>query len=223
MVSTFASAYRNLPAPYQACLELAWSSLISRGLPVGSVITVDGSIVGQGRNRVYDPPGGADALQSNPLAHAELNAIASTSDLDCGQAVLWTTHIPCSMCAAAIQFIGIGQVRALASDPSAADPGATLYVADDVDPTWMVAANTMFLHNVAAVGGPSHPMLAGLTEHEPEIVGLATSLAASGEVFMAGRTQASAADALASLWQRLTSARRARDERIRTTRDIDTP
>jgi tRNA(Arg) A34 adenosine deaminase TadA len=59
------------------CLELAHQSFLAGGLPVGSVIVAgSGEQVSEGRNRVYDPAGGADLLQRTPIAHAEMNALA---------------------------------------------------------------------------------------------------------------------------------------------------
>jgi hypothetical protein len=46
------------------CLELAHQSFLAGGPPVGSVIvTGGGRQVSEGRNRAYDPAGGADRLQ----------------------------------------------------------------------------------------------------------------------------------------------------------------
>jgi len=60
-----------------------------------------------------------DPLQHTRLAHAELNALALfPTEADHSVLTLWTTQHPCSMCAAAILFTGIGGVRFIADDLS---------------------------------------------------------------------------------------------------------
>jgi hypothetical protein len=67
----FDRPWSELHPAFQRCLELAYRSLAADGLAVGSVIT-DGTseIIAMGRNRAYDAPGGDEALQGTPLAHA---------------------------------------------------------------------------------------------------------------------------------------------------------
>ena len=69
--------WRQADAALVRCLELAHQSFLAGGLPVGSVIVAPGGgQVSEGRNRAYDPAGGADRLQRTPIAHAEMNALA---------------------------------------------------------------------------------------------------------------------------------------------------
>ncbi|WP_406200200.1 deaminase [Kitasatospora sp. NBC_01560] len=100
---TFESAWVALAPAARRCLELAHRSWCDGGLPVGAVLTdAGGAIVAEGRNRAYDPPGGADLLQGTPLAHAELNALAAArTGWDLAVHTLWSSHEPCGMCAAA--------------------------------------------------------------------------------------------------------------------------
>src|SRR6185437_6014252 len=107
------------------CLELAHQSFLAGGLPVGSVIVArDGQRVSEGRNRAYDPAGGPDRLQRTPIAHAELNALAGVeTGAELAVMTLWSSHQPCSMCAAACEFTGVGEVRFIAPDPADADAG----------------------------------------------------------------------------------------------------
>lgn len=74
------TSWEQLDHRFRISLEQAWLSLGRRGLPVGAVIALDRDVVATGRNRVYDPPGGPDPLQRTPLAHAEMNALASVPD-----------------------------------------------------------------------------------------------------------------------------------------------
>ncbi|GAA2891152.1 hypothetical protein GCM10010517_55410 [Streptosporangium fragile] len=101
-------------------------SSAARGLAVGSVLTdARGQIVAEGRDRVYDAPGGADALQGTPLAHAEMNVLAAVpTELDIGDHVLWSTQRPCPMCTVALSCTGVGRVRFMAEDPAFDGVGA---------------------------------------------------------------------------------------------------
>lgn len=40
------------------------------------VLGPGGDVLAEGRNRAYDPPGGDDPLQGNPIADAEMNGLA---------------------------------------------------------------------------------------------------------------------------------------------------
>jgi len=101
-----------------------WMGLAAGGLPCGSSILNDQErIVAVGRNHVYDLPEKAHTSTSSPLqytrvAHAEINALALVpSNIEPQLLTLWTTQHPCTMCAAALRFIGIGKVWYIADDP----------------------------------------------------------------------------------------------------------
>jgi hypothetical protein len=52
--------WRQADAALVRCLELAHQSFLAGGLPVGSVIVAGGGEkVSEGRDRAYDPAGGA--------------------------------------------------------------------------------------------------------------------------------------------------------------------
>jgi cytosine deaminase len=75
------------------------------GIPIGSVLVKDGRIVGRGHNRRVQ--------QGDPIAHAEIDCLRNAGRVgsyrDC---VLYSTLMPCYLCAgAAVQF-GIGRVVA---------------------------------------------------------------------------------------------------------------
>jgi tRNA(Arg) A34 adenosine deaminase TadA len=153
-------------------LELAHQALRAGGLPVGAVI-LDASahVIAEGRNHAYDPPGGDDPLQGTPLAHAEMNALARIATYaDLSASTLWSTHRPCSMCAAACAFIGVGEVHFLAPDPSDAETADP----EDVDDRWAVLANLLFLEGISRYSGPSAPMIGRAQVREPETVALLT-------------------------------------------------
>ena len=188
------------------CLELAHQSFLAGGLPVGSVIVArDGERVSEGRNRAYDPAGGADRLQRTPIAHAEMNALASVATgADLGSMTLWSSHRPCLMCAAACEFTGVGAVSFIAPDPSDPGPGAD---PDGVETEWVIVANWLFLSGVAAYSGPSSPMIARAAQREPEITDL---LRAPGD---AALRQPALRDALVPAWPAVQAAARARQRR----------
>ncbi len=163
----FADAWARLDTAPRRALKLAHEALASGGLAVGSVlIDSEASIVAEGRNHAYDPPGGRQILQRTPIAHAEMNALAA---VETGRALaddtLWSTQEPCAMCAAAAAFVGVGHVRYLAPDPwaiAAEVSGATEGLDTrraDVQPIWLVAVNLLFLLSVAPRQGLRHPTI----------------------------------------------------------------
>ena len=86
--------WRETDGALLRCLELAHESFRARGLPVGSVIVAgDGERISEGRNRAYDPAGGTDRLQRTPIAHAEMNALATVATgTELGDVRLWSSH-----------------------------------------------------------------------------------------------------------------------------------
>ena len=75
------------------------------GVPVGSVLVVDGRVVGAGRNR---------SMQlGSVIRHAETDALENAGLLPVEayrRATLYTTLSPCCMCAGAILWYRIGRV-----------------------------------------------------------------------------------------------------------------
>ena len=182
-VRGLATAWVELGVPLQRCLELAHRTLRAGGLACGSVLTdAAGVVVAEGRNRAYDPPGGDGALQGNPLAHAELNALAEIpTSRDLGDCVLWSSQQPCSMCRAAAEFVGVGRVRYLGVDPAfvgtaRSQAGSPPDQAVAVAPEWPLVANVLFLHNVVVLRGTGHETVARNRELEPETTDLAVHL-----------------------------------------------
>jgi len=156
-------------------LELAHQALRAGGLPVGAVILdASANLSAEGRNHCcYDPPAGDDPFQGTPLAHAEMNALARiATSTDLSGCTLWSTHCPCTMCAAACAFTGVGEVRFLAPDPSdtdSADP-------QNVDDRWAVLGNVLFLEGITRYSGPGAPMISRARVREPETAALLSSI-----------------------------------------------
>ena len=101
-------------------LELAREAAAEGEVPVGCVITLDGRIVGRGRNR--------RELGKSALAHAELEAIAEACKTLGGwrlwQCTLYVTLEPCPMCAGAIINARIPRVVYGARDAKAGSCGS---------------------------------------------------------------------------------------------------
>jgi tRNA(adenine34) deaminase len=102
-----------LPAPMRRALDLAAEAAAAGEVPVGAVVTIDGVIVGEGRNAMR---AGLD-----PTAHAEIVAIRAAAlklqraRLDgCS---LWVSLEPCAMCAGAIALARIATLHFAAEDP----------------------------------------------------------------------------------------------------------
>jgi cytosine/creatinine deaminase len=86
----------------QATYEEALQAMDEGGVPIGSVLVLDGQIVGRGHNR---------QRQLNSLIrHAEMDCIdraIGLSNADFRRCVIYTSLSPCEMCAGAILFFGI--------------------------------------------------------------------------------------------------------------------
>ncbi len=99
------TAWSCLPVPWQRAFEGAWASWRAGSAAVGAVITnPEGTVVAVGQNRMMDQPGGPAPLTGIPMAHAEMNALASlppVTSYDNYQGYkLYTTYEPCFMCTA---------------------------------------------------------------------------------------------------------------------------
>src|SRR5262245_45249584 len=77
----------------QAAIEEAKQGLAEGGIPIGSVLVIDGQLVGRGHNRRVQ--------QDSAILHAEMDAIENAGRLtasDYRKAVLYSTLSPCDMC-----------------------------------------------------------------------------------------------------------------------------
>lgn len=92
--------------PYlQAAIEEARQGLEEGGIPIGSVLVRDGVIIGRGHNkRVQD---------SDPVTHAEIDCLRNAGRVGhYRDAVLYSTLMPCYLCAGAVVQFGIKKVFA---------------------------------------------------------------------------------------------------------------
>jgi len=75
------------------------------GIPIGSVLVKDGKIVGQGHNkRVQD---------GDPVTHAEIDCLRNAGRIgNYRDTILYSTLMPCYLCAGAVVQFGIKKVIA---------------------------------------------------------------------------------------------------------------
>lgn len=77
----------------RAAIEEAKEGLAEGGIPIGSVLVINGRIVGRGHNRRVQ--------RGSAILHAEMDCIENAGRLaarDYQQAVLYSTLSPCDMC-----------------------------------------------------------------------------------------------------------------------------
>ncbi|MHA2379418.1 MAG: nucleoside deaminase [Candidatus Thorarchaeota archaeon] len=80
----------------------AQKGLEEGGIPVGSVLVVDGEIVGRGHNRRMQ--------KGSPVLHAEMDALENAGRLSASRykrSTLYSTLSPCDMCSGAVLLYGI--------------------------------------------------------------------------------------------------------------------
>jgi creatinine deaminase len=77
----------------RAAIDEAKAGLAEGGIPIGSVLVIDGRIVGRGHNRRVQ--------RGSAILHAEMDALENAGRLKAGdyrRAVLYSTLSPCDMC-----------------------------------------------------------------------------------------------------------------------------
>jgi cytosine deaminase len=92
--------------PYlQAALDEARLGLAEGGIPIGSVLVIDGEFVGRGHNRRVQ--------RGSAILHAEMDCLENGGRLtarDSGRSVLYSTLSPCDMCSGAALLYGIPKI-----------------------------------------------------------------------------------------------------------------
>src|SRR5438094_4689661 len=89
----------------QAALAEARLGLVEGGLPIGSVLVINGKIAGRGHNRRVQ--------RGSSILHAEMDCLENAGRLratDYGRATIYSTLSPCDMCSGAILLYGIPRV-----------------------------------------------------------------------------------------------------------------
>ncbi|NCJ08573.1 nucleoside deaminase [Synechococcales cyanobacterium C] len=89
----------------QAAIAQARQGLQEGGIPIGSVLIQNGEIVGRGHNRRVQ--------QGNPILHAEIDCLQNAGRMGRYQnTALYSTLMPCYLCAGAVVQFGIPKVIA---------------------------------------------------------------------------------------------------------------
>ena len=116
----------------QAAIDEARAGLAEGGIPIGSVLVIDGRIVGRGHNRRVQ--------RASAVLHAEMDAIENAGRLkarDYRRAILYSTLSPCDMCSGAallyrIPRIVVGENRTFRGpEEYVRSRGVTIEVVDD--------------------------------------------------------------------------------------------
>ena len=86
----------------QIAIEEAKKGLAAGGIPIGSVLVIDGEVVGRGHNQRVQ--------QGSSVLHAEMDCLENAGRLsasDYRRATIYSTLSPCDMCSGAILLYGI--------------------------------------------------------------------------------------------------------------------
>lgn len=87
----------------EAALEEARLGLSEGGVPIGSVLVRDGKIIGRGHNRRVQ--------EGDPMAHAEIDCLKRAGRIgNYAKTILYSTLMPCYLCAGAVVQFGIRKV-----------------------------------------------------------------------------------------------------------------
>jgi cytosine deaminase len=89
----------------QAAINEAKLGVDSGGIPIGSVLVLDGEIIGRGHNRRVQ--------KGSPILHAEMDCLENAGRRTAAEyqrATIYSTLSPCDMCSGAILLYKIPQV-----------------------------------------------------------------------------------------------------------------
>jgi cytosine/creatinine deaminase len=102
----------------QAAIDEARDGQTEGGIPIGSVLVRGGEVIGRGHNRRVQ--------QGCPVTHAEIDCLKNAGRVGrYGQTVLYSTLMPCYLCAGAVVQFGIPKVVA---GESRTFPGAKAFM-----------------------------------------------------------------------------------------------
>jgi len=90
-----------------AAIEEAKKGLAEGGIPIGSVLVIDGEVVGRGHNQRVQ--------KGSSVLHAEMDCLENAGRLsaeDYQRATIYSTLSPCDMCSGAILLYGIPKIVA---------------------------------------------------------------------------------------------------------------
>ncbi|MFQ5553885.1 MAG: nucleoside deaminase [Acidimicrobiia bacterium] len=88
-----------------AAIAQAKAGLDAGGIPIGSVLVIEGEVVGRGHNRRVQ--------RGSVILHAEMDCLENAGRLPAAEyrkATLYSTLSPCDMCSGAVLLYGIRRV-----------------------------------------------------------------------------------------------------------------
>src|SRR5256885_5039244 len=118
----------------RAAIAEAEQGLREGGIPIGSVLVLDGRVVGRGHNRRVQ--------KGSAVLHAEMDCLENAGRLtarDYARSVLYSTLSPCDMCTGAILLykipsIVVGENRTFCGpEDYSRSRGVKLAIVDDAD------------------------------------------------------------------------------------------
>ena len=89
----------------EAAIKEAKKGMAEGGVPIGSVLVIDGRIVGRGHNQRVQ--------KGSAVLHAEMDCLENAGRIkasDYRRATLYSTLSPCDMCSGAVLLYGITKV-----------------------------------------------------------------------------------------------------------------
>ena len=89
----------------EAAINEAKKGMSEGGIPIGSVLVIDGQIVGRGHNKRVQ--------NGSTVLHAEMDCLENAGRIkavDYRRATLYSTLSPCDMCSGAVLLYGIPKV-----------------------------------------------------------------------------------------------------------------
>ncbi len=87
----------------QETIDEAKKGLSEGGIPIGSILVKDNKIIGRGHNKRVQ--------ENNPIVHAEIDCLINAGRIGTYKnTVLYSTLMPCYLCAGAIVQFGIKKV-----------------------------------------------------------------------------------------------------------------
>jgi cytosine/creatinine deaminase len=89
----------------QAAIDEARAGFAEGGIPIGSVLVIDGHVVGRGHNRRVQ--------RGSAILHAEMDCLENAGRLkasDYRRSVLYSTLSPCDMCSGTALLYGIPRI-----------------------------------------------------------------------------------------------------------------
>ena len=94
---------RTMDPFMQAAIKQAKKSREEGGIPIGSVLVKDGTIVGHGHNQRVQ--------ENNPILHAEIDCLQNAGRVgNYAGTTLYSTLMPCYLCAGAVVQFKIARV-----------------------------------------------------------------------------------------------------------------